>query len=125
MRADLTSCSAQGVDAWLLGLLLGLALAFVPFLFSMRRGRIGLGCAFTALLLAATPAIWLLEPIAGLVPVHWLDCGTASRTLVLAGLTPLTMLGIGLVLALLVQASASYGEPQKRKSPPTEGGLST
>ena len=125
MRADLTSCSAQGVDAWLLGLLLGLALAFVPFLFSMRRGRIGLGCAFTALLLAATPAIWLLEPIAGLVPVHWLDCGTSSRTLVLAGLTPLTVLGIGLMLSLLMWASAAYGRPQTRKSPPTEGGLSS
>ena len=125
MRADLTPCGAQGVDAWLLGLLLGLAVALVPFLFSLRRGRVGLGCAFSALLLAATPTLWLLEPIAGLVPFRWLDCGTSSRTLVLSGLTPVTVLAIGLVLSLIVWASSVYGRRQKRKSPPTEGGLSS
>jgi len=73
VRADLTACGAQGIDAWLLGLLLGLAVSLVPFLFSMRRRRAGLGCAFSALLLAATPALWLVEPISGLVARVWDD----------------------------------------------------
>ena len=104
MRAELSACGAQGLDAWLLGLLLSFAVALVPFLFSLRRGRTGLGCALSALLIVFAPTIWLLEPVAGIVPFHWLDCGRTSRIVVLAGMAPLTMLLIANALSLVVWA---------------------
>ena len=121
MRADLSACSAQGLDAWLLGLLLSVAVAVVPFLFSLRRDRPALGCALSVLLLAATPAVWLLEPMAGIVPFHWLDCGRSSRAIVLAAMAPVTVLLLATALSVLVWAASR----RTHKSPPTEAGLSS
>ncbi len=76
------------MTAWMVGLPLGLAVALVPFFYSLRRDRAAPGCACSLFLALLAPVLWLLGPMSSVLPPAWVACESAVRVPLILASTP-------------------------------------
>ena len=99
------------MNASIVGLLLGLVVSSLPFAYSLRRDRAGVGCAGSLFTAIAVPFIWF-GPASSIyidvLPDQWTACDSPLSIPLALLITPVVVLAVTVVPLLAIRWSAGH-----------------